>query len=58
MGTKLAVAQRRRNEARNFSLKVATYDAMRVFLARLGRRVLKHHVHPHLLRPYRRNDSP
>lgn len=27
-----------------------TYDAMRMFLARLGRRVLKRHVHPHLLR--------
>jgi integrase len=26
------------------------YDAMRMFLARLGRRVLRKHVHPHLLR--------
>jgi hypothetical protein len=27
-----------------------TYDAMRMFLARLGRSVLGRHVHPHLLR--------
>jgi len=27
-----------------------TYDAMRMFLARLGKRILQRHVHPHLLR--------
>jgi hypothetical protein len=27
-----------------------TYDAMRMFLARLGRKVLKRRVHPHLFR--------
>lgn len=27
-----------------------TYDSMRMFLTRLGKRVLKRHVHPHLFR--------
>jgi hypothetical protein len=28
----------------------STYDAMRVFLDRLGQKILKRHVHPHLFR--------